>query len=131
MDATQLVINTFTKLLHYPPLFWSESISVLNCSSTEPWSYGKDVYRYVFFSLARYKIILVLLLRAFINSGVEDGITGSIKFNEEGDRIESLYEIINIQQGQPIVVGTYRSNTVSWTIIKIFRNREYHKMDWK
>jgi hypothetical protein len=40
------------------------------------------------------------------------GITGNIEFNEEGDRIESLYEIINVQQGHLKSVGTYRSNTV-------------------
>ena len=41
------------------------------------------------------------------------GLTGSIEFNEGGDRVESRYEIINIQQGTATVVGTYRSNTVS------------------
>jgi hypothetical protein len=40
------------------------------------------------------------------------GLTGNIEFNEEGDRIESLYEIINIQQGHLKAVGTYRTNTV-------------------
>ncbi len=50
-----------------------------------------------------------------MNTNVIQGITGNIAFNEEGDRIESLYEIINIQQGQMKVVGTYRTNTVSKT----------------
>lgn len=40
-------------------------------------------------------------------------MTGNLAFNEEGDRIESLYEIINIQQGQVKIVGSYRTNTVS------------------
>lgn len=48
-----------------------------------------------------------------MNTSVEHGMTGNIEFNEEGDRIESLYEIINVQQGQLKVVGTYRTNTVS------------------
>jgi hypothetical protein len=43
-------------------------------------------------------------------------MTGNIEFNEEGDRVESLYEVINIQQGQLKVVGTYRTNTVSLRI---------------
>jgi len=30
--------------------------------------------------------------------------------------VESLYEIINVQQGQLKVVGTYRTNTVSLRI---------------
>lgn len=46
-------------------------------------------------------------------------MTGSIAFNEEGDRIESLYEIINIQQGQVKVVGTYRTNTVNQCIDRV------------
>jgi hypothetical protein len=44
---------------------------------------------------------------------MKHAITGNIAFNDHGDRIESLYEIINIQHGQSKVVGTYRSNTVS------------------
>jgi ABC-type branched-subunit amino acid transport system substrate-binding protein len=52
-------------------------------------------------------------LRALVNTNVKHGITGNIEFNEKGDRIESLYEIINIQYGQAKVIGTYRSNTVS------------------
>ncbi len=48
-----------------------------------------------------------------MNTNLVHGVTGNIAFNEEGDRIESLYEIINIQQKQMKVVGTYRTNTVS------------------
>jgi hypothetical protein len=112
IDAIQLIINTFSKFLDYPPLFWSESISVLNCSSTEPWSYGKDVYRYMLlFYFCLYT--KYCFFSAFVNTSVNQGVTGDIEFNENGDRIESLYEIINIQHGQPKVVGIYRSNTVS------------------
>lgn len=53
--------------------------------------------------------------RAFIRTSVEQGLTGNITFNNEGDRIESLYEILNIQYGEMKVVGTYRSNAVSQT----------------
>lgn len=42
-----------------------------------------------------------------------NGITGNIEFNEEGDRIESLYDIVNVQDGQLRTVGHYRTNTVS------------------
>jgi ABC-type branched-subunit amino acid transport system substrate-binding protein len=54
----------------------------------------------------------LFFIRELLNTSVLHGITGDIEFNEEGDRIESLYEIINIQQGQLKAVGTYRSNTV-------------------
>lgn len=52
------------------------------------------------------------MCRALINTTISNGMTGNLAFNEEGDRIESLYEIINIQQGQAKVVGSYRTNTV-------------------
>ena len=47
-----------------------------------------------------------------LNTAVLDGITGNVEFNEEGDRIESLYEVMNIQNNQMKTVGTYRTNTV-------------------
>ena len=53
-----------------------------------------------------------IFLSTLINTTVLSGQTGNIAFNEQGDRIESLYDIINIQNGQAIVVGSYRSNTV-------------------
>ncbi|CAF0819485.1 unnamed protein product [Rotaria sordida] len=93
IDATQLIRNTFIKFLNYTPLFWSENMSVIDCLSTEPWIYGKDVYK------------------TLVNTSVKHGKTGNIEFNEEGDRIESLYNIINIQFGQQKIVGFYRSNT--------------------
>ena len=40
-------------------------------------------------------------------------MTGTVAFNQQGDRLGSLYEVINIQYGRAKVVGTYRSNTVS------------------
>jgi hypothetical protein len=67
------------------------------------------IYSFLFF-LSVYKI---LFFSALVNTSVNQGVTGDIEFNENGDRIESLYEIINIQHGQPKVVGIYRSNTVS------------------
>jgi hypothetical protein len=45
MDAAHLIMNTFTKLLDYPSIFWKEDISVLDCSIVEPWPFGNDVYR--------------------------------------------------------------------------------------
>ncbi|CAM4854833.1 unnamed protein product [Rotaria socialis] len=93
IDATQLITDTFVKFIDYSSSFWSENRSVIDCSSAEPWQYGEDVYR------------------AFIKTKVNAATTGDIEFNEYGDRIESLYEIINIQDGHPTVVGTYRSNT--------------------
>jgi len=51
-----------------------------------------------------------------LHTSIVNGKTGNIEFNEEGDRVESLYEIINIQQRQLKVVGTYRTNTVSFRV---------------
>ena len=48
-----------------------------------------------------------------LKTKLKNGLTGNIAFNDQGDRIESLYEIINIQHGKQKVIGTYRSNTVS------------------
>ncbi|CAF4501442.1 unnamed protein product [Rotaria sp. Silwood1] len=93
IDATKLLFNTFDKFHDHSSLFWSTKTSAINCLSIESWSYGKDLYR------------------ELLNTSVINGITGNIEFNEEGDRVESLYEIINIQEGQLKVVGNYRSNT--------------------
>ncbi|CAF3877872.1 unnamed protein product [Rotaria sp. Silwood2] len=101
IDATQLIINTFLKFLNESSSLWSENISVIDCSSTEPWKYGKDVYK------------------ALVETSVENGKTGNIAFNEEGDRIESSYDIINIQRGQPKIVGIYRSNTTGKTELEL------------
>lgn len=60
-----------------------------------------------------------ICLRALINTIVLQGLTGMIAFNDHGDRLESLYEIINIQQQQSQVVGNYRSNTVKQKLNKI------------
>lgn len=57
--------------------------------------------------------IVILSFSALIHTNVKHGLTGDIAFNSNGERVESLYEIINIQYGQSVVVGTYRSNTVS------------------
>ncbi len=65
------------------------------------------IYSFCFYMLK------IFSYRELLNTSIVHGITGNIEFNEEGDRIESLYEIINIQQGQLQVVGTYQTNTVS------------------
>ncbi|CAF4201114.1 unnamed protein product, partial [Rotaria magnacalcarata] len=62
----------------------------------DAWTYGIDFYR------------------ELLNTSVVNGITGNIEFNEEGDRIESLYDIVNVQDGQLKTVGHYRTNTVSY-----------------
>jgi hypothetical protein len=46
IDAAQLIRNTFMKFLNYPSTFWLQDSPVIDCSSTEPWSHGRDVYRY-------------------------------------------------------------------------------------
>ena len=101
MDAIQLILNTFSKFLDYPSSFWLESQPTIDCSSIKFWSYGKDVYQYFeVFLISRSKKLDDLFYRKFINTSVKHAITGSIEFNDEGDRIESLYQIINIQNGQ-------------------------------
>jgi len=112
IDATRLLVNTFGKFLNRSS-FWSEQTSAINCSSTEIWQYGKDLYRFIQNSVDFYVNKFSFSCRELVNTDVVHGITGNIAFNEEGDRIESLYEIINIQQAQMKVVGTYRTNTVS------------------
>jgi hypothetical protein len=57
--------------------------------------------------------IIFVEFSELVKTKLKHALTGNIAFNDHGDRIESLYEIINIQDGQPKVVGTYRSNTVS------------------
>lgn len=54
----------------------------------------------------------VVYFSEILNAVVLDGVTGNVAFNDEGDRIESLYEVINIQNDQMTTVGTYRTNTV-------------------
>jgi len=94
IDATKLLLNTFEKFLHQTDsILWSDDISAINCSATEPWPLGTDLYHEI------------------LNAVVLDGVTGNVAFNDEGDRIESLYEVINIQNDQMTTVGTYRTNT--------------------
>jgi hypothetical protein len=50
IDATKLLINTFNKFTDYSSLFWTDKTSPINCSSTEAWKYGKDLYRYIDFA---------------------------------------------------------------------------------
>lgn len=44
-DASQLILKTFTKFLNYSSAFWSPTVPIIDCSTTIPWSYGKEVYR--------------------------------------------------------------------------------------
>ena len=45
IDATKLLVNTFYKFINQSS-FWSEETSAINCSSIEPWQYGKELYRF-------------------------------------------------------------------------------------
>ncbi|CAF0902440.1 unnamed protein product [Adineta steineri] len=96
IDAIKLLVNAFNNFIDDVG-FWSDKKTAINCSTIEPWSYGNDFYR------------------KLLNTSLMHGVTGNIEFNEEGDRVESLYEIINIQNGQTKVVGTYRTNTIDKT----------------
>ncbi|CAF3093180.1 unnamed protein product [Rotaria socialis] len=93
IDATKLLANAFNKFTDYSSAFWTSKTTAINCLSTDAWTYGIDFYR------------------ELLNTSVVNGITGNIEFNEEGDRIESLYDIVNVQDGQLKTVGHYRTNT--------------------
>ena len=46
VDATKLLVNTFAKFLHRnDSLLWSKEISAINCTATEAWPFGDDLYR--------------------------------------------------------------------------------------
>ena len=43
-----------------------------------------------------------------------DGVTGEVAFNDDGDRINPAYEIINIQEnGHGVIIGHYGREKVS------------------
>ncbi|CAF3742483.1 unnamed protein product [Rotaria magnacalcarata] len=117
IDATKLLANAFNKFTDYSSAFWTSKTAAINCLSTDAWTYGIDFYR------------------ELLNTSVVNGITGNIEFNEEGDRIESLYDIVNVQDGQLKTVGHYRTNTIDKTELKvdedqiIWPNRRHRKPD--
>ncbi|CAF4291813.1 unnamed protein product [Rotaria socialis] len=117
IDATKLLANAFNKFTDYSSAFWTSKTTAINCLSTDAWTYGIDFYR------------------ELLNTSVVNGITGNIEFNEEGDRIESLYDIVNVQDGQLKTVGHYRTNTIDKTELKldedqiIWPNRSHRKPD--
>jgi hypothetical protein len=47
VDATKLLLNTFTRAIRsLPAIFVSlDTFSAINCSSTESWSFGDQLYR--------------------------------------------------------------------------------------
>jgi len=45
IDATNLLVQTFSKFINNS-LFWSEKPLAIDCSSTEPWTFGKELYRF-------------------------------------------------------------------------------------
>jgi hypothetical protein len=60
------------------------------------------------------------LSRKLLNSTIEDGFTGNLKFNELGERMYNKYKIINVQQSGLMEVGRYKNGqlqineTVTW-----------------
>jgi hypothetical protein len=90
IDAVKLLVNTFNKFIDYPP-FWSEKTTAINCSTIEAWEFGKDLYKYIYLVFILLYEKKVWIFRELLHTSVVNGITGNIKFNEEGDRIESLY----------------------------------------
>ena len=46
VDATSLLVSAFGQFINYSE-FWSEKTSPINCSSTDVWPYGKNLYRFV------------------------------------------------------------------------------------
>ena len=44
---------------------------------------------------------------------LENGVTGQVSFNMEGDRLNPVYNIMNVQQTRTVAVGIYGSRKVS------------------
>jgi len=80
-------------------------------------SLGHSERNFTGFFLCRLIILQFLFVsffyRELLNTKITNGTTGNIAFNDEGDRVESLYEIVNVQDKSLKIVGTYRTNTVS------------------
>lgn len=49
----------------------------------------------------------VQLLAKLKNQTVSDGQTGRVAFDENGDRLDAEYELVNVVSGQLVVVGSY------------------------
>ena len=47
IDATKILVHTFSKFIDYESSFWSQKTPTINCLSTEAWTYGRDVYKYI------------------------------------------------------------------------------------
>lgn len=44
-DATSVLVNAFGQFINQPD-FWMEKTSPINCSSTEVWTYGKQLFKF-------------------------------------------------------------------------------------
>ncbi|XP_064627697.1 glutamate receptor ionotropic, NMDA 1-like isoform X2 [Lineus longissimus] len=52
------------------------------------------------------------LYQSLIDEKLDDGLTGKVRFNDLGDRLMPIYEIINVEAGnKKVVVGTYANNS--------------------
>jgi hypothetical protein len=61
-----------------------------------------------------YTRVIWSVSRSLIDEKLDDGLTGKVRFNDLGDRLMPIYEIINVWAGnKQVVVGTYANNSVS------------------
>ena len=47
------------------------------------------------------------------NQQLVNGRTGNVSFNGAGDRVNAVYEIVNVQSGGSVVVGNWTVDSVS------------------
>ncbi|KAK3773341.1 hypothetical protein RRG08_023223 [Elysia crispata] len=84
-DAVNIIGQTFTKMLSRDKI----SNPPLECKDTQTWSDGENVYKNL------------------IDARLQ-GETGIVRFNPDGDRLNALYDIKNIDSRKfPVPVGRY------------------------
>ncbi|XP_070573690.1 glutamate receptor ionotropic, NMDA 1-like [Ptychodera flava] len=87
-DSIQIISKALTEL--YASTKQNISKPPSNCRGTEKfWKSGPQFYKYL------------------LNASLQNGATGRVEFDQNGDRISSQYEIVNIIDKEDIVVGTW------------------------
>lgn len=59
------------------------------------------------------KSFLFFFFRYLKAGHLENGVTGQVSFNMEGDRLNPVYNIMNVQPTRTVAVGIYGSRKVS------------------
>ena len=73
--------------------------------------------------------MLVLCDNSFLqNQELVNGRTGNVSFNGAGDRVNAVYEVVNIQSSGSVPVGNCIVSNVSSVVYLLFRlNCRAHK----